>query len=179
MPSLYTTGEVSADTDVARIGGQPIAPANTTWPSCARCSGPLRFIAQHPMPGGKRVLAFLCENDAGMCDEWDPVSGANLVLVVAGGTALQPPPGSETRPITPVFGPAIGLGTTGDASVGLLGGEPAWIQNDETPECCDKPMDFVLQLDEHAHPQLNFCGGGSAYVFACRSCERGAYIMQQ
>jgi hypothetical protein len=179
MAKLFVTGEVSAESAGARVGGKPIALAATAWPLCKRCGGPLRFIAQHPLEGGAHVLAFQCENAPGMCDEWAPASGANLVMVVSGGVPLNAPTATKNPGAQPTFGPPVGLGASGDREVGILGGEPQWIQADETPECCGSAMRFVMQLEESAHRQLNFCGGGAAYVFVCTACNKGAYIMQQ
>jgi hypothetical protein len=58
--------------------------------------------------------------------------------------------------------------------LGSLGGTPAWLQDEEVPECysCLRPMGFVAQLEEGPglYPALNFGGGGRGYAFACASC---------
>jgi uncharacterized protein YwqG len=70
-----------------------------------------------------------------------------------------------------------------------LGGEPTWIQDDETPECaqCGEPMHFVAQIDSIEHrsahnPAMNvinerpkhidfmFGDVGMIYVFYCFDC---------
>jgi hypothetical protein len=186
MSNLHVADEVPDDARGARIGGRPLAPAGTTWPRCARCTGPLRFIAQHPLPSGANLLLFQCENAPGACEEWAPDGGGNAALVVGPGPAMNPPAVDRARfpdGAEPTFGPTVALRDDDDdgdhRSIGILGGEPDWIQADETPVCCGGPMRFVLQLDESAHTQLNFCGGGAAYAFVCDSCQRGRYLIQQ
>jgi hypothetical protein len=189
MPFLHRTGEVADDYPGARIGGRPLAPAGTPWPTCKTCNGPLRFIAQHPIDDDvdvdhKLLLLFQCENDPGSCNEWAP-DGGNAALVVRGALAPMTPPPPVSIAVT--FAPPMGLragdddgdGLEDHDAIGRLGGEPDWIQGDETPSCCGTPMRFALQLDENAHRQLNFCGGGAAYAFVCVSCERALYLMQQ
>lgn len=192
MAFLHTTGPVADDAPGARIGGRPLAPAGTAWPTCKTCGGPLRFIAQQPLDGGDLLLLFQCENDPGSCNEWAP-DGGNAAMRVSGAlAALEPPPAEPLRErfpsgAPPTFGPATGLrdgdddgdGLEDTDAVGRLGGEPDWIQADETPSCCGGPMRFVLQLDEAAHRQLNFCGGGAAYAFTCDGCQKAVYLMQQ
>ncbi len=54
---------------------------------------------------------------------------------------------------------------------------PIWIQNEETPECCGKPMFFVGQIDDsdlcmEAPPdaELWWHDVASFYVFTCPYC---------
>jgi hypothetical protein len=186
MPRLHVTEEIADDAPGSRLGGRPLAPAGTVWPRCKKCSGPLRFIAQHPLGDGRLLFVFQCENDPGSCNEWDP-AGGNLVFAGRPGPALDPVALTAeerarfTSGTTPTFGPPKGFiaRNDGEDGDGLVGGEPAWIQYDETPKCCGAPMHFVLQLEESAHRQFNFCGGGAAYVFVCQRCDKGAYVMQQ
>ena len=60
-----------------------------------------------------------------------------------------------------------------------LGGDPDWIQYDETPDCpeCGEPMEFYGQLDHlGAIEALN--GGGMIYVFLCRECYATESVLQ-
>ncbi len=75
-----------------------------------------------------------------------------------------------------------------------LGGEPDWIQDDETPACepCGDPMSFVAQIDsvEHDNPrnllrqthrsrrQYMFGDVGMIYVFYCFDCSQSASVVQ-
>ncbi|WP_328953439.1 hypothetical protein [Kitasatospora purpeofusca] len=95
MTTLITEGgPVAADATVTRIGGVPLAPPGTAWPSCADCGGPLQFLAQIVLDGSgaavtggpgqqDRLLAlFACQNRPGVCQDWDARSGANLALIL-------------------------------------------------------------------------------------------------
>lgn len=75
-----------------------------------------------------------------------------------------------------------------------LGGDPDWIQEDETPACesCGEPMTFVAQIDsvEHDNPRnplrksplgnqhYMFGDVGMIYVFYCFDCGLSASIVQ-
>jgi hypothetical protein len=65
--------------------------------------------------------------------------------------------------------------------LGQWGGEPEWIQYDETPDCasCDSPMAFVAMLSEGhgTGAEANF-GTGDAYAFACSGCHQAAFLWQ-
>lgn len=66
--------------------------------------------------------------------------------------------------------------------LGQLGGEPSWIQDDETPDCpvCRQPMAFVAQLEQgHDHRTAANFGGGCAYAFVCEPCREGAFLWQR
>jgi len=67
--------------------------------------------------------------------------------------------------------------------LGQVGGQPAWLQNDETPVCsvCDQPMSFVAQLEEgHDHQTAaNFGGGGCGYGYRCDTCRNAAFLWQR
>jgi uncharacterized protein YwqG len=83
------------------------------------------------------------------------------------------------------------------ANLGLrtkLGGEPDWIQGDETPNCssCGQPMVFVGQIDsiehdnEHnplrrdclGHQDYMFGDVGMIYVFFCFECGNSRSLEQ-
>lgn len=142
---------------------------------------------------------FMCQNDPGLCDEWDPAFGGNTALLFPlDGLAPAAVPAEGVTALPEVSGVDYvvveGTGyeeargqwstTTGRSRrhvLGQLGGAPAWLQGDETPSCssCSRPMDFVAQLEEghHGRTAMNF-GGGSAYAFTCVSCARGAFLWQ-
>ncbi|KJS63329.1 hypothetical protein VM95_03810 [Streptomyces rubellomurinus] len=161
---------------VTRTGGVPLAPAGTSWPQCSTCDGPMQFLAQvllddlgrHTGQGaaeGRDVLAlFMCQNDPGMCEEWDPQAGGNRALLFP-TAALQPIPvptldededeDDDREPILLGAVSAIAYEEPSTAAdygqackdwasrpgrtqldvLGQLGGRPAWLQNDETPAC--------------------------------------------
>ncbi|MFE5805487.1 hypothetical protein [Streptomyces sp. NPDC056491] len=81
-------GSAPADSDVARTGGVPLAPAGFAWPLCG-CGGPLQFFAHLPVEDGV-LSVFLCQNDPGACEFWDASSSANRVYLF---------PREELRPV--------------------------------------------------------------------------------
>ncbi|MFI6147676.1 hypothetical protein [Streptomyces sp. NPDC051109] len=90
---LIHNGSAAPDAPVTRIGGLPLAPAGTRWPGCTSCSGPLRFIAQLVLGGGRGVLAvFMCANDPGSCKDWSATAGGNRAY-------LFPPTGLVPLPL--------------------------------------------------------------------------------
>jgi hypothetical protein len=146
------------------------------------------------------LLIFMCGNDPGVCEEWDAATGGNQVLVFAAGGRLVPaavPADPET-----VLGEVSAVryvtvsadyddartawaereGRPAGDVLGQLGGQPAWIQNDETPACrqCGKPMAFVVQLEEdHDYrTAANFGGAGCGYGFVCQPCGTAAFLWQ-
>lgn len=134
----------------------------------------LNDVANSTVGPDRGILAlFACQNDPGMCEDWDPTAGGNRVLLPTAG--LQPLPlprlddgadetvlvlGAVRAVITehdsnPDYDEAreAWAARTGrpDSSVlGQLGGTPAWIQGNETPACphCAHPMPLAVQLEE-------------------------------
>lgn len=153
----------------------------------------MQFQFQVPLDelgqAGKLLLTFQCQNDPGMCDEWDPASGGNAALVTkAEDGRVTESPGltaeqlREFKEDRTVIAPAIKLelALSGKNEVGAVGGAPEWIQADETPVCkCGERMRLAVQLDENAHEQLNFGGGGRAYAFICEACMAAKFLWQQ
>ncbi len=182
---------------VTRIGGRPVAPPGTAWPTCKECKGPMQFVAQirlselrDPALADRLLLIFQCQNKPGMCDDWSAESGANRALLVApGGTPLAPPAGKATAlsrtdgvgleplPAGADYGDVVG----GRPEVlGQAGGSPAWIQADETPTCsCGKPMRFVVQLEDRGGGGINFGDAGCGYGFVCSTCADQARFLWQ
>lgn len=151
------------------------------------------------------VLAlFACQNDPGMCSDWEPDSGGNQALLFASdGLEPLPQPEGDVDEAVLLLGSvrAVSLvqvdepdyddageewATRNDrpasAVLGQLGGIPAWIQGEETPTCpsCDAPMPLVVQLEEGPDHStaMNFGGCGGAYGFACEPCRRAKFLWQ-
>jgi hypothetical protein len=217
FPAVTTTlmtyaGPVDDHALVTRTGGVPLVPAGFTWPQCAACSGSMQFLAQLLVnaPGAHGAAAaavaecvlsvFMCQNDPGLCDEWDPVAGGNRALLFprAGLTPAPVPAEGET-----LLSETCGIDCTAIDAVpyhaargnwsqaygrplrdvlGQLGGVPSWLQHDETPACpsCAQPMSFMAQLEEGRDHRtaMNFGGGGCGYAFACASCREGSFLWQ-
>lgn len=192
---------------VTRFGGRPLIPTGKEfrWPCCTSCSGPMRFLGQIALEdrdAKRMMLVFICENDPGMCDEWDAESGGNSAIIVMIDDAVQlaeVPEGNCTVRDT-LFGAHakhVDSQSYEDAReewaqqnncsprlvLGHLGGEPSWIQADERPVCdhCRNDMEFVAQLEEGPDYEtaMNFGGGGCAYVFRCSCTQHTAKFLWQ
>ena len=77
---------------------------------------------------------------------------------------------------------AIVAGTFGHQEAGdrhKLGGNPDWIQGDETPNCpeCSESMEFYGQLD-HLGSVESLQDAGMIYVFLCRDCYTTEAVLQ-
>ena len=189
-----------------RIGGMPNVPSGFEWPICKACNGPMQFLAQVGLAETdienlaerqQLLLLFQCQNEPGMCDEWDPDGGGNsAVLVPQGGTeAPTPPAGPTTLPsVSPVSATVYddtNLSETPDDNycsafeadtsvLGKTGGAPLWIQGDETPTCpCGSRMTFVSQIEERGGGGINFGDAGAGYAFVCVDCESSAKFLWQ
>ncbi|MEW2130422.1 hypothetical protein [Streptomyces sp. NPDC005435] len=161
----------------------PLVPEGFGWPNCRECGGPLQFLAHLPLDTGA-VAVFFCQNDPGMCDDWDAAAGANRAFVFQGplSAAAVPAEGETLLGAVTALRPHPAGTPAAEPVLGRLGGEPDWIQNDETPDCpsCATPMTFTAELEEgtdFATP-VNFGGGGRGYVFHCRPCEEAAFLWQ-
>lgn len=192
---LTYAGPAAPDAPGPRTGGVPLAPAGFAWPVCATCGGNMQFVASTPVDAEHGVLVFLCQNDPGLCDEWDPRSGGNAAVLVSGDLRPADVPATGVTTLDEVSAIALvdhpgddyetaratwGEGRRRDV-LGQLGGRPSWLQGDETPECpgCASPMAFVAQFEEghDARTAANF-GGGSGYAFGCVPCGGAAFLFQ-
>jgi len=155
------------------------------------------------------LLVFQCQNDPGMCDEWEPDAGGNAAVIVPASdlVPLSPPALSAKERKGDVGGPTTletaqtiratdyddsrqseydddayveALQKKGAAVVGKLGGRPVWVQGDETPKCsCGRKMVLVAQLECSAGGGINFGDAGSGYAFACPRCKGKAKFLWQ
>ncbi|GLQ98779.1 hypothetical protein [Dyella mobilis] len=203
---LVNDSNASADaTSQTAFGGLPSAgEGGLHWPICKTCHGHMQFLGQlrsGEALGDRLLLLFECQNRPGLCDDWDADGGGNAVMVVATESpqlVQAPPVGETTRPIR--HGASVVRVEAGNYDqarqqwasqagkaardvLGQLGGEPSWIQGDETPSCntCGERMAFVAQLEEgpEARSAMNFGGGGCAYLFQCGGCETSAKMLWQ
>ncbi|MGW1768561.1 hypothetical protein ACWCQL_31535 [Streptomyces sp. NPDC002073] len=117
---LINGGPAAPHALVTRVGGLPLAPAGTTWPTCTACSGPLRFIAQIVLDGDRGVLSvFMCGNDPGQCEEWSATGGGNRAyLFPSAGLVPLPLP---ALPADPAADPDEGDEVDPDDDVRQLG----------------------------------------------------------
>lgn len=184
------------------FGGKPSAPSNTfEWPKCQSCHGNMQFLGQIQASPEQLLLLFMCQNGPGLCDEWDPNQGGNKVVSVSTNNLhfVSPPDGGETLRATR-YGAALvqsdeqdydeartqwasASGKPAREVLGQIGGEPSWLQNEEIPTCnsCGSPMQFVAQLEQGPdwQTEMNFGGGGCAYVFRCTCTQDSAKLLWQ
>lgn len=198
--------EMSEVTDWS-IGGLPLAPLPTVWPTCRSCGNAMQFLAQLPFAEHdapevsarqQALLLFQCQATPGMCDEWDAEGGGNAALIAgsaerrelsvpAGETLL--PGRSNTRFVphddtamaeSPDDAYCAAYDSAEPVLLGKIGGRPLWVQDDETPGCtCGSRMVFFAQIEERGGGGINFGGGGSGYAFVCSSCTDAAKFLFQ
>ena len=148
------------------------------------------------------ALIFMCQNDPGMCSEWDPNLGGNSALLVGIDQTAQlaRPPETGVTVRGAIYGARVVVvdsgeyddakqrwadenRTSGMQILGMFGNDPSWIQDDETPTCdaCGGKMRFVAQLEEGPDHKtaMNFGGGGLGYLFDCSCPERSAKFLWQ
>ncbi len=196
---LVATEPPAEQVAATRFRGRPLLTADTAWPTCKTCAGNMGFLGQLVVPTDRPaqpllVSLFMCENDPGMCNEWDAGGGGNAALTVDSAVASVrdlPPEGVVGHPgswgVVP-FGaasddPSDDLAGAVRSARGAarepvmwLASAPQWIQDDETPRCrlCGERMTFLAQLfagpDQRA--AFNFGDGGEGYVFSC-ACTTG------
>jgi hypothetical protein len=58
-----------------------------------------------------------------------------------------------------------------------IGGEPDWIQGDETPQCCGQSALFYGQLASLGG-KYDLIDNGIIYVFICRACLQTHSVFQ-
>ncbi|MEU4421844.1 DUF1963 domain-containing protein [Actinoplanes sp. NPDC024001] len=207
MVKLMTyAGAVAVDAPGTRTGGLPHTPPAFEWPRCRECAGPMQFLAQVSLADGVAGSAGLlsismCQNDPGLCDEWDANAGGNRAFVFGADPVhvATPPDDGITLLDECCASRFVQVDVEGylEAAehwheqtnrpvqdvLGQVGGQAAWLQNDETPVCgsCARPMTFLVQLEEgHDHrTSMNFGGGGSGYGFRCEPCATAAFLWQR
>lgn len=167
---------------IGLLGGDPLLPKGVGWPICVSCDGAMTHIGQFGVEE-KLLTLFQCNNDPGMCADWEPFGGGNAAVLLSGPTVRT------AGPPVPVSFPALPVGVREvpqayedlrDGVIGQFGGEPSWIQGPGVPSCpnCPAgPMRFVVQLESGP---LDFLFGdyGSAYAFDCPSCQNAAWLWQ-
>ena len=183
--------------DESGFGGLPITPIDRSfeWPKCKNCGSSLQYLGKIKTDIGLEMI-FMCNDDPGMCDEWDAEGGGNKVLIVDNSNLKFVTADTREESVREVEHGVKELNVdandydaarenyTGEKRdvLGQLFGEPTWLQGDETPncDCCSKPMRFVAQLEEGPDYKtaMNFGGGGVAYLFDCTEGKTGKFLWQ-
>ncbi|WP_405782749.1 hypothetical protein [Streptomyces sp. NBC_00859] len=180
---LIHDGKAAADAPVLRTGGVPRVPDGFVWPVCRECHGPMQFLVHLPLPFGV-VAVFFCQNDPGMCDDWNATAGGNAAFLFSGKLSPAAAPAEGETHLGAVTALRLHPESTptDEPVLGRLGGEPDWLQDDETPVCssCSALMAFTAELEEGDDfaASANFGGGGRGYVFSCRPCGEAAFLWQ-
>lgn len=200
---IHVPDQSESPTAETAFGGLPSAPnGSMEWPVCKSCEGNMQFLGQLSDSESERLLLlFMCQNEPGMCDEWDANEGGNKVLSVpkSGLDLVQPPKQGEVlrstrygakvveQPESDYDAARSAWAATNGVSprdvLGQLKGIPTWVQGDEVPFCdsCGNPMHFFAQLEEGPDwkTEMNFGGGGCAYVFNCSCNLESAKLLWQ
>lgn len=182
------------------FGGYPVKNTSEifSWPVCACCNLPMQFLGKIAYTTNLYQI-FMCQNDPGVCEEWDPNDGANKVIVTKPVNlefVCAPLDGEALRQVE--YSTSVVEVDSSDYEtartlwaeknkkelrvvLGQIGGTASWIQGDETPECdtCHLPMQFLAQLEQgpESDAEMNF-GGGCAYVFNCECSHAGKFLWQ-
>lgn len=152
--------------------------------ACPYCKSDLSLMAQldladKTLPGSGlgKLPVFWCLD----CAYWDPaffdLSGETPRALPA--QKSEPGVGDDTGPLDarPLTLVPVPTGKKAGRK-NKLGGKPAWVQDDETPDCpkCTKQMGFVLQLASDSH--VTYADMGMLYAFACPECKISASLVQ-
>ena len=195
----------------SKVGGRLVLAIGEEIPKCRECGHPMNFLIQLRLPpdedGGYRAaLVFMCENNPGMCQSWEPASGANAVLLLRELSSIAPAGEAEYPPfqivwvehpeftVDPNERPEGSDEAVADAEWNAFvdkfgwnkrGGYPVWVQNPEEPLCptCGGPTEFIAQFYSMltANLMVNFGDVGVGYLFLCekRCSDRGGAFLWQ
>ncbi|MEE1739530.1 hypothetical protein [Streptomyces sp. BE147] len=194
---MIYNGTTDETADEPRTGGIPLVPADFSWPHCDTCDGAMKFLAHLPVEQGV-VSVFQCENDPGLCEEWEAFEGGNRAFLFPreGLVPAAVPAEGETLlgAVSAIRLETVDEDTYNDAReqyrlrsgrgrlvLGSLGGEADWFYEDQWPACpgCGQLMTFVAHLEEgnDSATAANF-GGGCGYVLVCDPCRSAAFLTQ-
>ncbi|GFJ82612.1 hypothetical protein [Phytohabitans houttuyneae] len=176
----FEPGTVPAGEAVTKMGGQPRWLEDPQWPLSASLGEPMQFIGQFRIDGGgeaRLAYVFMTDGDDYVDGTWEPDGGENAVIVQPGG---QVPPFVTVRaqaegPAWPAADhlPVDFVVDAGREPWQFLGGEPRWLQGEETP---GPGWRFVAQLtDSFGH---NFGDAGIGYVFVSPDGDEGRFLWQ-
>ncbi len=200
MVNLLINSTEPVEMSLTSFGGKPVqnSDGKFQWPTCGCCKLPMQFLAKI-LVNNELHQIFMCQNDPGMCDDWDANGDGNAVVVTIPIELEYAPTPSEGITLREVEHSVKVVEVEGNdyekarnewaerntASprevLGQVSGEPSWIQGDEIPTCneCNKPMKFVAQLEQGPDwkTEMNF-GGGVAYLFHCDCIGSAKFLWQ-
>lgn len=164
---------------VTKLGGQPVWLAEPQWPLSASQGTPMPFIGQFEIPGTATEsprLAYLFMTDDAE-GTWVATGGENALIIQPDGRV---PDFVAVRPLR--IGPSAIPGDRvpvddfppeGETPWEHLGGEPLWIQGDETP---DQGWKLLVQLTDRYG--TNFGDAGIGYAFVSPDHREGRFLWQ-
>jgi hypothetical protein len=144
----------------------------------------MQFLAHLPL-GIEAVSVIFCQNDPGMCGDREAASGANRAFVFTGRlvAATVPAEGETLLRAVTALRPTQPARQTVQPVLGRLGGEPDWLQGNETPDCpcCTTRMTFTAELEEGTDfaTSADFGGSSRGYIFQCHPCSEAAFLWQR
>jgi uncharacterized protein YwqG len=170
---------------VSKLGGQPVWLAGPQWPVSRQLGEPMRFLGQFQLPGepGRLGYLFMTEDEDRHVDgTWEPESGENALIVQPGGRVP-----AFLEVVDTATGPSLRLGGD-EAELAIdvapaepattsnrLGGEPEWLQGDETPA---DGWRLLVQLDSSTDLFTVDFGEGVGYGFVSPDGAEGRFVWQ-
>ncbi len=200
MTDLVIKKDKPANLEETCFGGKPVKSEGESfeWPVCKCCNLPMQYQFRVTTKLGIEQI-FMCQNDPGLCDDWDANSGGNAVIIVKASNLVTVNPPSEEYILSEAEDGALIESVNSEnyeearaewfeknkesprPVLGKLNGQPYWLQSDETPSCvsCNEKMNFVGQFEEGPNsPGMNFGGGGIACLYDCEACTKGKFLWQ-
>lgn len=92
MIKLLINNSDRAEMSGTSFGGKPVKNVDEDfhWPKCSCCKLPMQFLAKIRVDEELHQI-FMCQNDPGMCDDWDANGGGNTKLYVCRNILLARP----------------------------------------------------------------------------------------
>ncbi len=165
---------------VTKMGGQPVWLQAPQWPVSRLLGEPMMFIGQFRLDAERELrmaYVFMAAGDEYVDGTWEPEGGENAVIVQPEGsvpafvavTDISEGPSWPVQDHLPVNQQLHG----DEKAWEFLGGEPVWLQGDETP---GPGWQLIGQLtDRLGH---NFGDAGIGYIFVSADGTEGRFLWQ-
>jgi len=195
----YESAGEAIDVPVTKLGGQPLWLRAPQWPVSASLAEPMTFIGQFRLDTGdsatgsgdpatgsgdsaaggdvRMAYVFMTDSDEHVDGTWEPEGGENAVIIQPDGrippfVAVRDVGSGPSRPAEDHL-PVDELVTDDEELWDFLGGDPVWLQGDETPGAGWR---LVAQLTDGFG--LNFGDAGIGYVFVSPDGAEGRFLWQ-
>lgn len=174
-----TVADAPVTEPVTKIGGQPVWVDAPQWPRAAQNGDPMTFLGQFRLPTDDLRMAYLFMADGYCGATWVADGGENALIVQGPGAVLPSFVTVDETATGPSLCPDVHIGLvepSGDYIQSMIGGEPIWIQADETP---GDDWLFLFQLNEGGPGfDINFGDAGIGYGFVKRDFTQGRFLWQ-